>query len=65
MEITTKNMRALLINVLLVIAIVAAVLAPIGGGWGLPPRCSFSLRRRVHSAHPSPEAWVLVRDRGP
>jgi hypothetical protein len=33
MEITTKNMRALLINVLLGIAIVAAVFAAIGGGW--------------------------------
>ena len=35
MEITTKNMRALLINVLLGIAIVAAVFAAIGGGWSL------------------------------
>ena len=35
MDITTKNMRALLINVLLGIAIVAAVFAAIGGGWSL------------------------------
>lgn len=35
MEITTKNMRALLINVLLGIAVIAAVFAAIGGGWSL------------------------------
>ena len=35
MDITTKHMRALLINVLLGIAIVAAVFAAIGGGWSL------------------------------
>lgn len=35
MDITTKNMRALLINVLLGVAIVAVVFATIGGGWSL------------------------------
>lgn len=35
MEITTKNMRALLINVLLGVAILAVVFATIGGGWSL------------------------------
>ena len=35
MEITTKNMRALLINVLLGVATLAAVFAAIGGGWYL------------------------------
>ena len=35
MEITTKNMRALLINVLLGMATLAAVFAAIGGGWYL------------------------------
>ncbi len=35
MDITTKNMRALLINVLLGMAIVAAVFAAIGGGWSI------------------------------
>lgn len=35
MDITTKNMRALLINVLLGVAILAVVFATIGGGWSL------------------------------
>lgn len=35
MDITTKNMRALLINVLLGVAILAIVSATIGGGWSL------------------------------
>jgi hypothetical protein len=35
MEITTKNMRALLINVLLGLAAVAAVFVAIGGGWSI------------------------------
>ena len=35
MEITTKNMRAILINTLLGLATVAAVFAAIGGGWAL------------------------------
>ena len=35
MDISTKNMRALLINVLLGVAILAVVFATIGGGWSL------------------------------
>ena len=35
MEITTKNMRALLINVLLGIAVIAAIFAVVVGGWSL------------------------------
>ena len=35
MEITTKNMRAILINVLLGLATIAAVFAAIGGGWAV------------------------------
>lgn len=35
MDITTKNMRAILINVLLGLATVAAVLVAIGGGWSI------------------------------
>ena len=35
MEITTKNMRAILINVLLGLATVAAVFVAIGGGWSI------------------------------
>ena len=35
MDITTKNMRAILINVLLGVATIAAVFAAIGGGWAV------------------------------
>ena len=35
MEITTKNMRAILVNVLLGLATVAAVFVAIGGGWSI------------------------------
>lgn len=41
MDITTKNMRALLINVLLGVAIVAAVFAAIGGGWSIAKYTGF------------------------
>lgn len=50
MDITTKNMRALLINVLLGIAVIAAVFAAIGGGWSLAKYTGFLPLRKAKKA---------------
>ena len=46
----TKNMRALLINVLLGIAVIAAVVAAIGGGWSLVKYTGFLPFRKAKKA---------------
>ena len=50
MDITTKNMRALLINVLLGISVIAAVFAAIGGGWSLAKYTGFLPLRKAKKA---------------